>query len=160
LSSGWPAALVTTVRKRRGTGTCAYFRAKRTAWRWLSTTSPKFTNASRRRSSITVLSASAPPSIPTMASCSSWSGLPSSTQLAARGCAMNAALWKVVMVSAWATPGAITLRPPDQPAMKCGSTRPVAILRSASTSRRSRRTTVPRPGVRPSETWSRSTVAS
>ncbi len=73
---------------------------------------------------------------------------------------MNAELWKVVMVSAWATPGAITLRPPDQPAMKCGSTRPVAILRSASTSRRSRRTTVARPGVRPRRTWSRSTVAS
>ena len=31
---------------------------------------------------------------------------------------MKRALWKVVMVSACATPGAITLRPPDQPAMK------------------------------------------
>ena len=57
---------------------------------------------------------------------------------------MKRALWKVVMVSAWATPGAITLRPPDQPAMKCGSTRPVAMRRSASMKRRSSRTTVPR----------------
>jgi hypothetical protein len=31
---------------------------------------------------------------------------------------MKAALWNVVIVSAWATPGAITFRPPDQPAMK------------------------------------------
>ena len=43
--------------------------------------------------------------------------------------------------------GAITLRPPDHPAMKCGSTRPVAMRRSASTKRRSSRTTVPRPVV-------------
>ncbi len=43
-----------------------------------------------------------------------------------------------------ATPGAITLRPPDQPAMKCGSTRPVAMRRSASTKRRSSLTGVPR----------------
>ena len=39
---------------------------------------------------------------------------------------MNLALWKVRMVSSWATPGATILRPPDQPAMKCGSTSPVA----------------------------------
>src|SRR5208282_2244465 len=45
--------------------------------------------------------------------------------------------WKVRMVSWWATPGATTLRPPDQPAMKCGSTRPVAMRKSASTKRRS-----------------------
>jgi len=45
------------------------------------------------------------------------------------------------------------------PAMKCGSTRPVAILRSASTRRRSSLTTVPRPLVRPRSTWSASHVA-
>ncbi len=96
--------------------------------------------------------------MPTMASCSSCSGLPSRMQLAARGWAMKVELWKVVMVSACAMPGAITFRPPDQPAMKCGSTRPVAILSSASTRRRSRRTTVPR-AVRPTRTWSSSWVA-
>jgi hypothetical protein len=30
---------------------------------------------------------------------------------------MKAELWKVVIVSAWATPGAITFRPPDKPAI-------------------------------------------
>ena len=149
---------MTTVLKRRGTGTSAYCRTNATASRWLCTISPKLTKASRRWSSITVLSASAPPSMRTIASCSSCSGLPSSTQLAARGWDMNSLLWKVVIVSAWATPGAITFRPPDQPAMKCGSTSPVAILRSASTSRRSSRTTVPR-GVRPRWTWSASSRA-
>ena len=93
-----------------------------------------------------------------ISSCSSCSGLPSSTQLVQLGCSMKRALWKVVMVSACATPGAITFRPPDQPAMKCGSTRPVAMRRSASTKRRSSRTTVPRRVV-PSSTWSASSRA-
>ena len=93
---------------------------------------------------MTLFTARAPPSIAMISSCSSCSGLPSSTQLVQFGCSMKRALWKVVMVSAWAMPGAITLRPPDQPAMKCGSTSPVAMRRSASIRRRSSRTTVPR----------------
>ena len=48
---------------------------------------------------------------------------------------MKRAEWNVRIVSWPATPGATTFRPPDQPAMKCGSTRPVAIFRSASTKR-------------------------
>jgi hypothetical protein len=144
---------------RFSTGTVAYSRTKSTASRWLATISPKLTNDRRRSSSITVLRAKAPPSILTISSCSSWSGLPSRTQLAALGCSMKRALWKVVMVSAWATPGAITFRPPDQPAMKCGSTRPVASFRSASTNRRSSLTRVPRVGVAPRSTWSASRSA-
>ena len=58
---------------------------------------------------------------------------------------MKRALWNVRIVSSWATPGAITLRPPDHPAMKCGSTSPVAMRRSASTNRRSSLTGVRRP---------------
>ena len=42
-----------------------------------------------------------------MASCSRWSGFPGSTQFSARGSATKRALWKVVMVSLCATPGAI-----------------------------------------------------
>ena len=64
------------------------------------------------------------------------------------------------MVSWWATPGATTLRPPDHPAMKCGSTRPVAMRTSASTKRRSSLTGVPRVVVRPRSTWSASLRAS
>ncbi len=43
--------------------------------------------------------------------------------------------------------------------MKCGSTRPVAILRSASTKRRSSLTGVPRVAVRPRSTWAASSRA-
>ena len=71
------------------------------------------------------------------------------------GSSMNRALWKVVMVSACAIPGAMTFLPPEYPAMKCGSTRPVAMRMSASTNRLSRRTTVPRDVV-PTWTWSSS----
>ena len=62
----------------------------------------------------------------------------------ASGSSMKRALWNVRIVPRARRPGAITLRPPDQPAMKCGSTRPVAMRRSASTKRRSSFTGVPR----------------
>ena len=46
----------------------------------------------------------------------------------------------------------MTFRPPDQPAMKCGSTSPVAIRNSASAKRRSMPIGVPRVAVRPRST--------
>jgi len=53
------------------------------------------------------------PTIAAIASCSSCSGLPASTQFSARGWLMNRSLWKVVIVSRCATPGAITFLPPE-----------------------------------------------
>ena len=46
---------------------------------------------------------------------------------------MKRAEWKVRIVSWWAMPGAMTFRPPEYPAIKCGSTKPVTNLRSAFT---------------------------
>ncbi|CFO28750.1 Uncharacterised protein [Staphylococcus aureus] len=43
------------------------------------------------------------------------------------------ALWKVIIVSIPAIPGMIPLGPPENPAKKCGSIKPVTILKSAST---------------------------
>ena len=135
--------------KRRGTATWVASATNSTAARWLATISPKVTQARSRSSSSTVLSAWISPMRRTISSCSSCSGLPIRLHWTASGSSMKRAEWKVRMVVWWATPGATTLRPPDQPAMKCGSTSPVAMRSSASTKRRSMRIGVPRVSVRP-----------
>src|SRR6185437_607194 len=78
--------------------------------------------------------------------------IPTRLHCTASGSSMNRAEWKVRMVSCPATPGATTFRPPDQPAMKCGSTRPVAMRRSAWANSRLIDTGTPRIGVRPRST--------
>ena len=96
----------------------------------------------------------------TISSCSSCRGLPTRLHWTASGSSMKRAEWKVRIVVWWATPGATTLRPPDHPAMKCGSTRPVAMRKPASTKARSSLTGVRRLEVKPKSTCPASLRAS
>ena len=75
-----------------------------------------------------------------ISTCSSCGGLLSRLRWIAHGSSKNRALWNVRMVPSCATPGGTTLRPPDQPAMKYGSTRPVAVRGSAPNPHRNDRT--------------------
>ena len=97
-------------------------------------------------------SATIPPMARTISICSSCRGFPSMTQLAELGCSRMRGPWNARMVSWWAIPGATTLRPPEYPAMKWGSTRPVTIFRSASRKRLSIRIGIPR-RVFPRSAW-------
>ena len=62
---------------------------------------------------------------------SSWTGLPSTTPQSARGCSRNRGPCHTFTVSSPAIPGQITFRPPEYPAIRCGSISPVVIFNSA-----------------------------
>ena len=64
---------------------------------------------------------------------SSCTGLPSVTPQRASGWPMRAASCSVSVVSSPASPGATSFGPPEKPAKKCGSTKPVVMRTSAST---------------------------
>ena len=75
-----------------------------------------------------------------IASCT---GLPSVTPQTALGWPTISALCSSITVSMPASPGAIILGPPLNPAKKCGSTNPVVILTSLSVQIRFRATGIP-----------------
>ena len=62
---------------------------------------------------------------------SSCTGLPCVTPQRASGCPMRAASCSVSVVSRPARPGATSFGPPEKPAKKCGSTKPVVMRTSA-----------------------------
>ena len=81
--------------------------------------------------SITALTMKSQPAMRAMAVFSSWTGLPSRQPLRALGCSRNRGPCQTWTVSKAAMPGQISLRPPEKPAMKCGSISPVVIFSSA-----------------------------
>ena len=86
-----------------------------------------------------------------MARTSSWIGLPTVMPQVARGEPIRVASWSTSTVSSPARPGATSLGPPESPAKKCGSTKPVVMRTSASTQARLSHTGTPAP-CRPSQT--------
>ena len=82
-----------------------------------------------------------------MARTSSWTGLPSMLPQVALGSPMRGPSCSVKIVSSPARPGATSFGPPLNPAKKCGSTKPVVILTSASTQARFNQTGTPRPST-------------
>ncbi len=88
---------------------------------------------------------STPPTAATTARMSSCTGLPSHTAQVAAGSPMRRASCRVSTVSSPASPGATSLGPPEKPAKKCGSTKPVVMRTSASTHSRLRNTGTPSP---------------
>ena len=82
-----------------------------------------------------------------MARTSSWTGLPWMTPQVARGSPMREASCRTRTVSSAASPGATSLGPPENPAKKCGSTKPVVIRTSASVHSRFSHTGTPAPKV-------------
>ena len=63
----------------------------------------------------------------------SWRMLPSSSPQVLLGWPIISALWKSRMVLMPAIPGWMPLGPPEKPAKKCGSMKPVTILKVDST---------------------------
>ncbi len=80
----------------------------------------------------TTSSAKVTPVASAMARTSSWTGLPWMTPQVARGSPIRAASCSTRTVSRAARPGATSLGPPEKPAKKCGSTKPVVMRTSAS----------------------------
>ena len=99
--------------------------------------SPANTPVTRRSSSMATLRMKSTPARRAISSEASWSGLPSSTPVVAWGCSRIPGPWRCSIVSTPTSPGATSLRPPEYPAMKCGSINPVSTLRSHSTYLRS-----------------------
>ena len=94
--------------------------------------SPATTRRICRWASITTLTMKSQPAIRAMAVFSSCTGLPSRQPLRALGCSRKSGPCHTRIVSSAARPGQINFRPPEKPAMKCGSIRPVVIFNSAS----------------------------
>ncbi len=71
------------------------------------------------------------------------SGLSSIDPSEARVSRINLGLCRTLMVSCAASPGAISLRPPEKPSIRCGSMNPRVMCSSADTKRSSTYTGVP-----------------
>ncbi len=86
--------------------------------------SPATTERTCRRSSMTALRMKSQPAMRPIRVFSSWTGLPARQPARALGCSRNSGPCQTLIVSRAARPGQISFRPPEKPAMKCGSIRP------------------------------------
>ena len=111
----------------------------------------------RCRSSAT-LTRKSTPTLRWTSSSASCSGLPSTMPGPMRPSSM-AGPWATRTVSTAARPGHTALRPPEYPAIRCGSIKPVMIRRSLSRKPRSIRIGMP-PAVRPRSRWAAASRAS
>ena len=114
--------------------------------------SPATTESTRRSSSVTTLTMKSQPAMRAIRVFSSWTGFPSRQPARALGCSRKTGLCQALIVSIAASPGQMSFRPPEKPAMKCGSIKPMLILSSAAIQRESIHAGTPW-GVVPRQVW-------